>query len=597
MKRFAKILLAVVMTAAMGVSAVACGGGGSSDGRTEIRFWYSASISENTIIKEMVDAYNNGQGKEDGVHVTPNNRQNIERTSLYKNAPNVIAVSDEDFKSWAVEGLFYDMSEFYESDPGTYTEEGIPETLTERFRIDKEVGSDGKRMAGEGADLQGVPFGANTMVYYYSLYAFEKQGINIISVAEDELDTYNEQNGTNIMPHGYAEYKKSPYEGAVSSKNLAGDTVYKVFNNCISMNWEEFRYISKMFTQSYNNSSSPTEKGSATHWWFSYGWSVGGDCIGYDGEKYEFTAADKEPNWLVLEDIELNGNSYSAGDIVSYEDRGSITDEIKDSLHELPSQYDALYEFVCLSSPTDGNGGKGEKGYSVGIYSDDNTPGSLVQGDVALLASDNDALTSFETSYKGKYDIAPAQQWREYVGGSVYYEGSESFANEYLKVIGETYDGTMYTGELAKDEETGTPYVGRVTSFSGADALVIPKNSDSAAYEAVWKFIRWAASEEGQSYLLQTGTIPNQTELAFGAEYTETVGAGRNFWAFAYMTQDSNIGDWAYFEDGEWVNDWSGDFNGQLRAGYQTIEAFMERRGAAANKAIGEVNIYLNGRW
>lgn len=95
-------------------------------------------------------------------------------------------------------------------------------------------------------------------------------------------------NGTgtyaNVQPHGYAEYKESPFDGAVSSTNLAGETVYKVFNNRIPMNWEEFRYLSKCFTKTYRTDS-PTTYGAATHHWFSFGWSVGGDCIGYDGRK------------------------------------------------------------------------------------------------------------------------------------------------------------------------------------------------------------------------------------------------------------------------------------------------------------------------
>ena len=56
-------LLSVVMASALFVS---CGESGS-DGAVTVDFWYSASISENKIIREMVEAYNNGQGKEDGV--------------------------------------------------------------------------------------------------------------------------------------------------------------------------------------------------------------------------------------------------------------------------------------------------------------------------------------------------------------------------------------------------------------------------------------------------------------------------------------------------------------------------------------------------
>ena len=399
-----------------------------------------------------------------------------------------------------------------------------------------------------------------------------------------------------VQPHGYAEYKESPFEGAVSSTNLAGDTVYKVFNNRIPMNWEEFRYLSKMFTKAYNENS-PTTYGSGTHWWFAYAWSVGGDCIGWNGENYDFSVADEGANYLVLSDtLELNDKTYYAGDIVSYQDRAAAADAPEGSVYELPSTYDALYEFVRLSSPEGGNGGRGENGYGIGLFSNDNAAGSLVNGEIALLASSESAITSLETSYRGKYDIAPAQQWREYEGGSIYYDGAETFENEYLKVIGETYDDVLYTGELAVDETTGTPLVGRTSAFAGFTSLVIPARSDASLKDAAWKFIRWAASEEGQRYVMQMSDVPNQTSLAMSDDYY-AIGSGKNYWALAFQAQGAEIGDWAYFENGEWVNNWSGSFNGQLRAGYTTIAQFIANEGAEADRAISEVNIFLNGRF
>lgn len=593
MRKFSKLTSIVVGTLLAGSMALGLAGcGGPQEGQTTIRFWYTASISENKIMQEMIEAYNKGQGTEDGVYVQGDNRQNIERTALYVDTPDVLTVTDENFKSWALEGLFTDLSDYYANDPGDYTEEGIPEAFTQTFRLDTEVGENGIRMAGEGADIQGIPFGADPMTYYYSLPAFENQGINIISCEEEALASKY----PNVQPHGYAEYKEAPYEGAVSSTNLAGETVYKVFNNRIPMNWEEFRYLSKMFTKSYNESS-PTTNGTGTHWWFSYGWSVGGDCIGWNGENYDFTVADEGANYLVLADtLELNGRTYSAGEVVSYEDREAAVEAPAGSVHELPSTYDALYEFVRLSSPANGNNGRGEAGYGIGLFSNDNAAGSLVNGEVALLASDESAITSLETSYRGKYDIAPAQKWREYVGGSVYYDGAETFENEYLKVIGETYDDGVYTGELAVDEATGTELVGRNAAFAGFTSLVIPARSDASLKDAAWKFIRWAASEEGQRYVMQLGNVPNQTSLAMSEEYYE-IGNGRNYWALAFQAQTAEIGDWAYFENGEWVNDWSGSFNGQLRTGYMTIAQFLASDGAAADEAISKVNIYLNGRF
>ena len=584
----AKRVLAIGLSAALCLGAVgAIAGCGGSGGSGEIKFWYSTSISDNKIIRELVDAYNNGQGKEDGVTVKPDNRQQVDRSSLFANAPNVLMFGDKEFKGYAVEGLYQDLTGYYNDMAGSYSEDGIPQTLTERFRFDTADNADGKRMAGKGAAIQGVPFGSTPMVYYYSKPAFASQKINIISCEEEKLaEVY-----PNIEPHGYAEYLNAPYEGAIKSTNLAGDEVYKVFNNRIPMNWEEFRYLSKCFTDDYNPAS-VTATGSGTHWWFSYGWSVGGDCVGYNTaeKKYEFTVADDTANYLVVvaDGVTVGEKHYAAGEIIGYEDKSKVKDTT--GLYELPSQRKALLEFVRLTtSPTAEKGEKG--GYGVGVFTDDLLAGSLSKGKVAIFANDGSQVTSLNVNYKENYDFAPTTQYREYEGGSVYYKGEETFANEYLKVIGK--DG--YTGKLKKSAD-GVAIVGRQAAFSASNALVIPKRSDPAKYEAAWKFIRWAAGPEGQAIYAKTGQVPNQTAIAMSETYLSAVDATKNYWAFADGATHGDIGDWAYFVNGDWVEDWSGLFNNQLRAGYSTIDGFLNLKKSAANEAIGNVNIYLNGR-
>lgn len=591
MKTFKKIAAICICGAVLAVPALSsCGGGG---GTGEITFWYKAGATESKIIKEMVSAYNEGQGKEDGVSVKAENRQRIDKSSLMVNAPNVIAVEDENFKSWAVEDLFHDMTEYFNSSPAFYSESEIPESLTNRFRLDKDE-TNGKTMAGEGADVQGLPFGSSPMVYYYSLDAFKSQNINIISVEESQL------NGTGVYarvkPHGYAEYKNEPYSGAVKSANLAGEQVYKVFNNRVPMNWQEYRYLSKMFTKSYN-SSSPTTYGIAQHWWFSYGWSVGGDCVGYDGSKYSFTVADKTPNYLVTATggADINGKHYNAGEIVSYEDKVKTADiSSKDGLCEIPSQYDALLEFCRTTTPTDKETDSGIKGYGISTSIEDNSASTFLNGTVAVMANDLTLVTSLEATFKDKYDLAPALQWKKYdEDNGVYYKDGTDFAHEYLKVIGETYGGTEFTGDIMKDGET--PVQGVQACSSMANALVIPERSDPDSYEASWKFIRWAASAEAQAIYMKSGNVPNQTSLALSEEYTASV-EGKNYWAFANGARYGSIGDWSYFENGEWVNRWEGLFNNQLRAGYYTISNFMSEKAGQANSDIGKVNIIFNGR-
>ena len=593
---------AIALAAIMGFGAVAslgaCGGSGGSG---EIDFWYSASVPDGRIISEMIDAYNNGQGKEDGVHVTGDNRGSVSRTDLMVNSPNVIMLSDEQFKQFAVEDYYLDLTQYYEEMPGNYKEEEIPTSFTRAFRIDTKDDANGKRMAGEGAAIQGIPFGVDPMIYYYSIDVFEEAGIKIISCEEKDL----EKKYPGLQPHGYAEYTaengaKPPVEGATVSENLAGESVYKIFNNLIPMNFEEFRYLSKCFTKSYTDNDSTTDYGSATHHWFSFGWSVGGDCVGYDGEKYSFTALDSSANYLVTAKggVTVNGKHYAAGEVVRYEDKVKQADiATMQGLHPLPSQQTAMQEFINLSVPRDKTGGMVATGYGVATAINESVDALYsASNKVAMVSGRIVQTTTLEVAYKGQYDIALPTQWREYKGGSVYYKGEETFGNEYLKVIGKQYAGTVYTGELDKDAESGVPFVGRQTGYGSFSALMIPVNSDSSNYEAAWKFIRWAASEEGQRIYMKTGNVPNQSALALSDEYA-AIGSGLNYRAAAIAAQGAEIGDWAYFNNGAWVDKWSGNFNQALRLGYTTPEKFMQDFAGIANTDIGKVSIVMNGRW
>ncbi len=120
MKKAGK-LLAVALGACMCVGAagaLACCGGDVGDG--EIEFWYSASISDNKIMRELAETYNNGQGVTDGVKVKTNNLKQIDKSSLFNNAPSVLMISDEDFKAFAIENLFLDLDGYYNDMPGIF---------------------------------------------------------------------------------------------------------------------------------------------------------------------------------------------------------------------------------------------------------------------------------------------------------------------------------------------------------------------------------------------------------------------------------------------------------------------------------------------
>ena len=203
-------------------------------------------------------------------------------------------------------------------------------------------------------------------------------------------------------------------------------------------------------------------------------------------------------------------------------------------------------------------------------------------------------LAELDRNMRGNYDIAPCQQYRAYVGGSVYYNGAKTFENEYLKVIGK--DG--YTGalETADGTETGTPVKGKIAACSKAQTLVIPKNSNAEMYEASWKFIRWAAGPDGQKILAQTGVVPNQTSVSFSDDYLKTR-TDINLYARSLTAVGGDIGDWAYFQNGNWVKGWSGDFNDEVRFGNMAFADFFTNKKSAAETAINGMKIVIKGRY
>ena len=85
-------------------SAVGCGGGAGD--RTQIEYRCNVSVSALPTYVQMVKAYNNGQGKTDGVYV--NAAYNVNSgdlgtsiSSASSKTPNVVTISDSDFKLYS----------------------------------------------------------------------------------------------------------------------------------------------------------------------------------------------------------------------------------------------------------------------------------------------------------------------------------------------------------------------------------------------------------------------------------------------------------------------------------------------------------------
>ena len=384
------MVIGVAMCFATVTLATGCGEK-TPEGFTGITFVYEADMYANPTFYELVKTYNDTQGQLDKVKVNPTQVSGVGETrTTYEGTCeyNVAMTGDAVFKDIAMDGLFVNLNDYVKND--NYDLSDFTKGALDSARLT--IG-DEKYIAGEGQDLQALPFGCAPAVIYYNKNHFTSQKINIVSCAEESLKTEY----PNLQPHGYAEYAVKPFDAAVSSTNLAGETVYKVFNNKIPMNWEEKRYLSKMFTSSYN-SDSPSQYGYVSAWWFSYGWSVGGDVVGWDGEKYNFTLMDKTDNYLAVKDVTVNGTEYRAGEIVSYEDKIKQKDiATLEGLYALPSQYDSQIEFLCTSKsgPVEGD---------VQVYgvcpSDMERIGNFTSGKVAMTNLFLDEFTRFSRNMK-----------------------------------------------------------------------------------------------------------------------------------------------------------------------------------------------------
>ena len=606
-RRFTE-LLALCLVAAMTIGLAGCGGKSpeastQAEGRTVI--YYAASYvtaQVQTAYKEMVEAYNNGQGVTDGVYVQM--RENAGAISGLDSALrtnyqyDVLELRDNEFKTLAMQGgnYFVALDDYLTDDVKDSMQwDEIPTPMVNRFRMNTTPSEGGKFLAGEGAALLAIPNGNDPQILFYNKSILENCGINVVSIPEAELADYNSANGTTLMPHGYAEYKEAPYADAKSSRNEAGEFVYKVFNECIAMSWEEQRILARAFQKQYEY-----EYGFMSEWWFFMGFSVGGDCVGWDeaANQYKLTLTDKQPGYLALADITVDGENYAKGDVLNYESKLFLNNNASElkaldgKVYALPSMYDTILEFTRLGVPADKQADVGINGYGVAPSTTENRTARFTSGtDCPFLIEYFSQAQSFKSILGDALGMAVPAQYREYVGGSTYTKNG----TEYLKVIGETYDGELYTGEL--HVENGTPIVGEAATASRAAGFFIPANTKNKNYDAAVKFAVWAAGPEGQAILAKGNKyVPNQISYGMGEYADSSDRLTPNMWAGAYMAQEADIGDYTYFTSLTWITEWSMTFNSDVREGRMTLTDFYAQKQEAADTGLRGMRLRILGR-
>ena len=609
-------LLALLLVGVMILGLTACGGGkenpdagnqgdnsANNAERTVVYFAASYVTAQvQSAYKEMVETYNNGQGIIDNVYVQMRDNSGAISgldSALRNNYQyDVVELRDEEFKTLAMQGgnYFVELDQYLTDDAKASLQwDQIPDALVNRFRMNTTASEGGKFLAGEGASLLAVPNGSDPQILYYNKNILTACGINVISVPEAELAAYNADNNATVQPHGYAEYKEAPYADALSSKNEAGEFVYKVFNECIGMSWEEQRLLARAFQQQYDY-----EYGFMSEWWFFMGFSVGGDCVGWDesANQYTLTLGDKQSGYLALTDITVDGRTYAKGDVLTYESKlflNNNTNErkaLEGKIYPLPSMYDTILEFTRLGVPADKQADEGVNGYGVAPSTTQNRTARFTSGtDCPFLIEYFSQANSFKGVLGDALGMAVPAQYREYVGGRTY----EKDGKEYLKVIGETYDGEVYTGELKT--ENGTAIVGEAATASRASGFFIPANTKNKNYDAAMKFVIWAAGPEGQAILSKGNKyVPNQTAYGLN-EYADS--ADRlvsNMWVGPYIAQEADIGDYTYFTSLTWITEWSMTFNSDVREGRMTLADFIEQKQEVADTGLRGMRLRIQGR-
>lgn len=604
-KSILALVAAVALSIVIAATCVGCGGGngGTANGITKINF---AAIRCDEYLGDpfrlAVKTYNEGQGKTDGVFVeadyetsTLPGLANAVKGTTY----NVIGIENKFYKRYAVSDNFT-VLETPDGTDNLLTDElktrmdwnEIPQSLIDQYRFTEVKDKDtGKFYAGEGQELIGLPVGSNLQVLFYNEDLFAKAGINIISVEEEALAAFNTAHTSSIKPHGYAEYTTDYFADSdfdwknKTSKNEKGADVIKVFNNRIPMNWDEQRCLARGFMNNTFAGGKACTYGYMSEWWFNYGWSVGGDCIGWNETKgeYEFTIGDKNPNWLAIDDVTVNGRAYKKGKVLDYEDATYINKNTaapeRSSLYALPSMYDAFVEFNRLGVPKDKTVVEGKNGYGLAQPDVNSTSRYFTAGTSPML--NNTFINGVKFSIN--YNIAPLCQYREYV---------DAMDGEYLPVI----DGITVIGDL-KTASNGTPIKGEPMSAMEADSfgVFMPRNAnkDKAAREASVKFMAWLAGPQAQAILAKSNCfVPNQTNLGQSEEFvTSSDRKCSNSWAASFATEHCWYGDWTYFEDNSWISNWSTPLNSDVRNGSMTLTRFLENYTTTANNALAAMRI------
>lgn len=633
-KRLFSFLL-VLMLACVPIVATGCGGD-KNDASGKIRFWAYGDQTVKDAMTAMVDAYNAGQGKKDGVTVSYSHREEssyisiIEQNATSKNGPDVYYAWDRLFKKWTAADMTVDLTDYVKADKeaGNIDLNGIWKSTVSRFRYNKEL-----NMSGENEPIYGLPIDTSPTVLYYNKTALRDRGVTVISVPAEDMDKWNnneigdkygkkksdftELNGITVPAKGFFRDDngtRKTEQGGTSWQEPELGTVM-VFNEQIAMNWDEIEDIGFLMTAKKNGKKAPTtDFGYFTEWWFNYGWSVGGDCVvDLSGNgSWAYSHGDWSENYIVNEGKTFTGaitkKEYQAGETIDFLDK--IQCNVGDKIEP------------------DNKGGYTVNGVALGSFGNavtndsatrDTVKAAVQDGTLTALPSIREAFSRFAClagegasglnicPYPSAFSTTSSIQY--FTGGRVAFIVERGFqlpvVDEYvgnkfewgvapLPVYKEYEEPSAELKAVYNDKANAYNTVvkrsGKIAGHSESTALVVRQKS--TMHEQSYKFIRWMISEEAQGIKAQYGFIPNQeTQISKFYDKLDPNGT-KNLGAFVNAARYETPGDWWYMVDRDWIDIWANPLNSKVRYGEMTLQQYFDTFISQGNNTV-----YSYGNW
>ncbi len=586
-----KKITALILVTVMVLSLCACGG--STGGNKTVSFMYGGNVEMTAMFNALITEFNNTVGKEQGITVKgvpkSGSLDSILAQQLPSNSgPDVVALSDEYFKKYTM--YLEDLTT--QIDAATL-DDFFP-NLSNRYHYDIATTT-----SNVSDPLYGVPAYNDTTVLYYNKTALEAVGVIVISVPQEDLAAFNEGaadlNGKTKDDYGIdvtlpakgfyrSEAPFVPVVGETDGSSWAapgGGEIF-VFNDQIPMNWDEIEDLGLLCTKE-RNSSSKTQYGYYTEWWFNYGWSVGGNCLEdlSGAGEWTFALQSHTPNYIVREGKTYTGIytgtvyqsgetlnlkdvlDAAAGDDIGYETDGSsyfhytvngaetgardFSAEIADgTLFELPSTQEAFSRFVYLA----GVGGLNVCPYP-SAFNGTSSVSYFTSGTLALLVEKISNYSSIEKVMGDEWGIAPLPEYK-------IYENPEDPDDDSVALRGKTACHSI--------------------------GYCVGVSQKSTVKDSAFAFVSWLATD-GQKVLAEKGYVSSrQSDKEACARNLDYKNAG----VVMDCVESSQAGDWWYMPDRSWIDTWASPLNNRVRYGQMALEEFIYSYIEESNKRLEE---------